>query len=271
MNNKHSREPTGAQAPPLHERLRIIREQCGFGGPRQMSAFARKLGIAPASLHELESGNAQRLGGKSLAGYMRAGASLQVHRLAPGTYDHVAALLHYMAPPPGARVLDVGCGVGAVAVAMLEQRPDLRLVLMNLSAWQLAQCPSALPRVRADMHALPFAPAAFDVVMCNYVLGHGVLHRVLPEVVRVLPPHAGKVFIYDLTSDDGNGLLHINYRAHAMQRVCAEAAAAGLVGADLLQWPGVDVSHLLPLVPQSEALACFAAARPVLYVFERRT
>jgi transcriptional regulator with XRE-family HTH domain len=56
------------------ERLLRVREAAGFGGPRNAAKFARKIGIAPASLHDLESGETRNLG-KSLQGYLKIGAN----------------------------------------------------------------------------------------------------------------------------------------------------------------------------------------------------
>jgi transcriptional regulator with XRE-family HTH domain len=63
-----------ARTTTLAERLIRIREAAGFGGPRQASSFARKLGISPASLHDLESGKTKNVE-KALAGYLRIGAA----------------------------------------------------------------------------------------------------------------------------------------------------------------------------------------------------
>ena len=39
---------------------------------------------------------------------------LQIHRLAMSEADHVGRLLELFDLPPGARIVDLGCGVGAV-------------------------------------------------------------------------------------------------------------------------------------------------------------
>lgn len=58
----------------LAERLKEVRKAAGYGGPRRAAAFARKLGIKPPSLHDLESGKSSKLG-DSLPGYIRIGAN----------------------------------------------------------------------------------------------------------------------------------------------------------------------------------------------------
>ena len=60
--------------PALAERLLRIRTEAGYGGDRQRAEFARKLGISPPSLADLESGETKDVG-KSLKGYLEIGAN----------------------------------------------------------------------------------------------------------------------------------------------------------------------------------------------------
>lgn len=62
--------------PTVAERAKRIREEAGYGGPRQMTAFAKKIGVTPASVHDLESGKSARFG-ESFKGYVRIGANPQ--------------------------------------------------------------------------------------------------------------------------------------------------------------------------------------------------
>jgi hypothetical protein len=54
-----------------------VRQEAGYGEPRQATKFARLLGIEAPSLHDIESGKTRELGGKSLAGYIKIGANPQ--------------------------------------------------------------------------------------------------------------------------------------------------------------------------------------------------
>ena len=58
----------------LAERLLRVREEAGYGGQGQAATFARLIGVAPASLHDLESGKTRAVG-KSLPGYIKIGAN----------------------------------------------------------------------------------------------------------------------------------------------------------------------------------------------------
>ncbi len=68
----------------LAERLKRIRVEAGYGGERQRAEFARKVGITPPSLADLESGESHNLG-KSLPGYLSIGANLNyiIHEKGP--------------------------------------------------------------------------------------------------------------------------------------------------------------------------------------------
>jgi ubiquinone/menaquinone biosynthesis C-methylase UbiE len=73
---------------------------------------------------------------------------------------------------PGSRVLEVGCGTGAVMGALAEET-NYHLTGVDLDHPSLqfnrAQFP-LFPLTQADGHKLPFADGAFDAVYCHYLL-----------------------------------------------------------------------------------------------------
>ncbi len=92
----------------------------------------------------------------------------------------------------GRRVLDAGCGVG-YGSAMLAEAGATEVVGVDLSAKAVAAAASGAPAnasfVTGDVHALPFEPGQFDVIVCFEVIEH-VEHQdeVIAELVRVLAP-----------------------------------------------------------------------------------
>ncbi len=120
-----------------------------------------------------------------------------------------AAVLDYVdaaALPSGARVLEIGCGAGHLTVRLAER--DLRVDAVDASQ---AMVDSTADRAReaglgeritvavADVHALPFAPEHFDLVVAVGVIPW--LHSprdAVAEMVRVLRP-AGQLV---LTADN---------------------------------------------------------------------
>lgn len=108
----------------------------------------------------------------------------------------VKTAIGLLAPRPGDRVLEVGCGAGNI----LERMPAGWLAGIDLSARLLGRTRQRLQQqspalARADAERLPFRSASFDRVLCSEVLEH-VLHpsEVLEEMLRVVKPD-GRVVI----------------------------------------------------------------------------
>lgn len=124
---------------------------------------------------------------------------------APAWRSHCGALVDRANLRAGHRVLDLGCGPGISAFAMLDREPGLDVVGLDVSRamlffgefWRRREPRGDRVRfVRADATRLPFADRSFDVVT-----GHSFLYlvpepgRVLAEVCRVLRPGGRCVFL----------------------------------------------------------------------------
>jgi ubiquinone/menaquinone biosynthesis C-methylase UbiE len=95
--------------------------------------------------------------------------------------------------PPGARVLDVGCGDGLIAHLISQQRPDVQVEGIDV----LLRPQTHIPVAQFDGRMIPYGDATFDVVMFVDVLHHTedpmVLLREATRVTRqavVLKDHA---------------------------------------------------------------------------------
>jgi len=93
---------------------------------------------------------------------------------------------------PGARVLDLACGTGAMMRRLAARLPDALLFGADLSLPQLREAKKRTPGlwlVQSNATALPFRTRAFDVVHWSWLLEHVPRERavdILREVRRVL-------------------------------------------------------------------------------------
>ncbi|MEV7598364.1 methyltransferase domain-containing protein [Kitasatospora sp. NPDC089797] len=157
--------------------------------------------------------------------------------------DTLAELLHAgTAYPPGSRVLEAGCGVGAQTAHLLAASPGVRLTAADVSAESLAQARARITALaptaqvawhHGDLHRLPFPDGSFDHVFLCFVLEH------LPDPAaglaalrRVLRP-GGTITVIE--GDHGSALFHPETPAARrtvdhLVRLQADAGGDGLLG-----------------------------------------
>jgi release factor glutamine methyltransferase len=136
--------------------------------------------------------------------------------------------------PQGARVVDVGTGSGAIALALADERPDLRVVATDISADALAVARANAERLGLSIEfvegdLLEGVPGPIDAVVANppYVQSGS---RLAPEIGK----HEPAVALYG--GDDGLDI----YR-----RLVPAAARASFVALEIAGWFGDAVSDLL--------------------------
>ncbi len=111
---------------------------------------------------------------------------------------------------PSARVLEVGCGPGALAaaVAALTGRPSVTGIdrsAQRLSQQVLRSEDLELELKQGDANELPFANDSFDLVYSRFMLQYlPTRDRAIAEMLRVLRP-GGQLLLQDL---DGQLLWH---------------------------------------------------------------
>ena len=156
----------------------------------------------------------------------------------------LADLLHEgTSYPPGSRVLEAGCGVGAQTVQLVTRSPGIDLVSIDISEESLARAKARVaaiaPHARvdwrhADLHELP--DEQFDHVFVCFVLEHlSDPHGALVRLRRLLTP-GGTITVIE--GDHESAFFHP--RSTAAQAVIdclvdlqAEAGGDSLIGRQL--------------------------------------
>jgi ubiquinone/menaquinone biosynthesis C-methylase UbiE len=156
--------------------------------------------------------------------------------------ERIARLVQAVAPAPDARVLDVACGPGFLALAFAthcREAVGVDLTDAPLAIAERNRQQRGLVNVRfqrGDADSLPFGDAEFDVVVCRFALHHMEdPGRVVREMARV---SRATVVIEDLVTSEHRG--RADYQNH-VERLR-------------------DPSHTRAL-PPSELIALFTAAR----------
>jgi demethylmenaquinone methyltransferase / 2-methoxy-6-polyprenyl-1,4-benzoquinol methylase len=125
------------------------------------------------------------------------------------------AMMDWLAPRPGQRLLDVAGGTGDVAFRFLKRSPDATATVLDMTESMLVagrqradadKMADRLNWVVGDAMALPFAAGSFDV----YTISFGIrnvtrIEDALAEAYRVLRP-GGRLMVLEFSQIPNAGL-----------------------------------------------------------------
>lgn len=95
--------------------------------------------------------------------------------------DTLSGILHYDTEfPPGSKVLEAGCGVGAQTVILARNSPDANITSVDISQESLSAAKKLIEKEginnvqfkQADIMDLPFEEESFDHIFVCFVLEH---------------------------------------------------------------------------------------------------
>lgn len=165
---------------------------------------------------------------------------------------------------PGERILEIGCGNGAVARAVTRAVPDIReLVAVDASAEMIAEAQrraevdSPVSFQVADAHHLPFPDASFD--RCYAMETFVILpdpYQAIKELVRVTRP-GGYLCLWESDCDARAMLASDLAVSRRLMRFVGEQEFNGAVARQLIGWLkelGWQVD-IVPSVPISNGSA----------------
>lgn len=89
---------------------------------------------------------------------------------------------------PGERVLDLGCGAGAVARALLTGRRDVRVTGVDFAKIPLVIHAQVELLCDTAMESLPFADASFAAAVSQFGFEYAQIDAAAKEMARVLAP-----------------------------------------------------------------------------------
>lgn len=175
------------------------------------------------------------------------------HRLLGPFFDGIAADIAATAPA-GARVLEVGCGPGRLAIRLARDH-GLDVVGLDLDPAMVLRAVANAARVRSagreplfvvgDVASLAFPDRSFDLVVSTLSMHHWTDHGgSLNEIARVLRPD-GRALVWDLRR--GPLPLH-GELPDPTEHI--HGTSLRLVGATPWRWPfGFRLTERLELVP----------------------
>ncbi|HTY52691.1 MAG TPA: methyltransferase domain-containing protein [Methanomicrobiales archaeon] len=176
--------------------------------------------------------------------YVHGYSVRESERLLDQAHTLTDLLHHDTRYPPGSRVLEAGCGIGAQTVILAKGSPGARITSVDLSGSSLAVAAERVEASgarnvefrQADILALPFDEGCFDHVFVCFVLEHlPDPARALASLHRVLAP-GGTITVIE--GDHGSAFFHPDSGAARRAIACLvalqrEAGGNALIGREL--------------------------------------
>jgi len=161
--------------------------------------------------------------------------------------------------PHGARVLDLGCGAGAVGRMLLEARDDLRVTGIDAARVPATKLAGMVLLSEIDMESLPFEDRSFDAVVSQFGFEYSRTDETANEVARVLVPGAKLSF---LVHHSQSAIVRANReRLGAVVAFLAPVMRSSFVAGDAEEF-GTQLALLVERYPDDALITQLASALP---------
>ena len=116
--------------------------------------------------------------------------------------------------PPGSRVLEAGCGIGAQTVILAQNSPGALITSLDISEDSIRRAEEKIRTEgitnvtfrQGDIFQLPFSPASFDHIFVCFVLEHLAEPQQALEQLRPLLKDGGTLTVIE--GDHGSTFFH---------------------------------------------------------------
>ena len=149
-----------------------------------------------------------------MAEYVHGYSEREALRLSEQAETLETLLHHDTIYPPGAKVLEAGCGIGAQTVILAKNNPDAKITSVDISPESLEKAREKVERngiknvrfLQADIFSLPFEDSSFDHVFVCFVLEHlQNPEKIMRNLRKILKP-GGTITVIE--GDHGSCYFH---------------------------------------------------------------
>ncbi len=192
------------------------------------------LGLAKSQWEPLAQRLSERYCTITVSGsHLGPAAVLEGRARSSGYLDVVDKVVEVARLRPGERVLEVGCGTGAISRFMASNHGKCLFTGVDVNSYLLTEATAltnsdAIDFKEGNAESLPFADASFDAALSFTVLEELDVEEALEEMVRVVKP-GGRIGVL-VRSMDTHVVVNLPLRAEILQKVEAPPRWWGGVG-----------------------------------------
>lgn len=132
--------------------------------------------------------------------------------------------------PAGSRLVDLGCGAGAVAYLVSQANPGVEVTGVDYSHVPPSRTSNVVLLSGVEMESLPFENASFDSAASQFGIEYSDLPTAAGELARVLRPDAPLAFAVHHASSPI--IAHNRRRCRALEALTAEEVGSAFVSGE---------------------------------------